>query len=157
MDQHSSCYTLQPAGTLGNARQNQLFGPRLINLDFALLKNTKITERLQAQFRAEFFNIANSTDFMPPNGSLFTGVLAGRVRASSLRPRCWRSRWRFARGTHFRLYRRYGPEHSARDSVRPEIDLLIGRVRSRSTEVDFEFRDQLGRGRISRAGFHSAS
>jgi hypothetical protein len=43
-------------------------------LDFALLKNTKITERLQAQFRAEFFNIANRTDFMLPNGSLFTGA-----------------------------------------------------------------------------------
>jgi hypothetical protein len=71
---NSSCYTLQPAGTLGNARQNQLFGPRLINLDFALLKNTKITERLQAQFRAEFFNIANRTDFLAPNGSLFTGA-----------------------------------------------------------------------------------
>jgi hypothetical protein len=42
----------------------------LINLDFALLKDTKITERLSAEFRAEFFNIANRTDFAPPNPSL---------------------------------------------------------------------------------------
>ena len=66
----------QPAGTLGDSRQNSLVGPRFINVDFALLKNTKITERLQAQFRAEFFNIANRTDFLAPNGSLFSGACA---------------------------------------------------------------------------------
>lgn len=69
-----TCYTLEPAGTLGNAGRNTLVGPRNINLDFALLKNTKITERLQAQFRAEFFNIANRTDFIAPNASLFSAA-----------------------------------------------------------------------------------
>ena len=63
---NNSCFALQPAGTLGDVRQNSLVGPRFINLDFALLKNTKITERLQAQFRAEFFNIANRTAFLAP-------------------------------------------------------------------------------------------
>jgi hypothetical protein len=71
-----SCFPLEPAGTLGNAGRNTLVGPRLINLDFALLKNTKITERLNAQFRAEFFNIANRTDFLLPNASLFSGAIA---------------------------------------------------------------------------------
>ncbi|MGC2416774.1 MAG: hypothetical protein WA434_03455, partial [Candidatus Acidiferrales bacterium] len=71
---NSSCFTLEPAGTLGNAGRNTLVGPRHINLDFALLKNTKITERLQAQFRAEFFNIANRTDFGGPNASLFSSA-----------------------------------------------------------------------------------
>ncbi len=69
-----TCYTLEPAGTLGNAGRNTLVGPRNINLDFALLKNTKITERLQAQFRAEFFNIANRTDFIAPNASLYSAA-----------------------------------------------------------------------------------
>ena len=69
-----SCYTLEPVGTLGDAGRNTLVGPRNINLDFALLKNTKITERLQAQFRAEFFNIANRTDFVGPNASLYSGA-----------------------------------------------------------------------------------
>ena len=71
-----SCFALQPAGTLGDGRQNSLVGPRFINLDFALLKNTKITERLQAQFRAEFFNIANRTAFMAPNNTLYSGACA---------------------------------------------------------------------------------
>jgi hypothetical protein len=73
---NTSCFTLEPVGTLGDAGRNTLVGPHLINLDFALLKNTKITERLQAQFRAEFFNIANRTDFVLPNGSLYSGVCA---------------------------------------------------------------------------------
>jgi hypothetical protein len=65
-----TCFTLEPVGTLGNLGRDTLLGPRLINLDFALLKDTKITERLSVQFRAEFFNIANRTDFGPPNPTL---------------------------------------------------------------------------------------
>jgi hypothetical protein len=72
----TACFTLEPIGTLGNARRDSLFGPHFINLDFALLKNTKITERVSAQFRAEFFNIANRTDFGPPNPSLDFAALA---------------------------------------------------------------------------------
>ncbi|MDE3169638.1 MAG: hypothetical protein KGL75_05800, partial [Acidobacteriota bacterium] len=68
-----SCFTLQPVGTLGNGGRDSLVGPRRINLDFALLKNTRITERISAQFRAEFFNIANRTDFVGPNASLYNG------------------------------------------------------------------------------------
>jgi hypothetical protein len=68
-----TCFTLEPAGALGNARRNSLFGPHFINLDFALLKNTKITERVSAQFRAEFFNLANRSDFVAPNSSVFSG------------------------------------------------------------------------------------
>ena len=69
-----TCFTLEAVGTLGDARRNTLVGPRFVNLDFALLKNTKITERLSAQFRAEFFNIANRTDFLGPNAGLFTAA-----------------------------------------------------------------------------------
>jgi hypothetical protein len=78
----SSCFSLEPVGTLGDARRNSLFGPRFINLDFAVLKNTKITERVSAQFRAEFFNIANRTDFGPPLASLYifpAGIPGGDI------------------------------------------------------------------------------
>jgi hypothetical protein len=70
---NTNCYAIETAGTLGDLGRNTLVGPRFINLDFVLLKNTKITERLQAQFRAEFFNIANRTDFANPLAGLFTG------------------------------------------------------------------------------------
>jgi hypothetical protein len=51
---------------LGNSGRNQLYGPGLINFDFALSKNTKITESFSAQFRAEFFNIFNHPSFQAP-------------------------------------------------------------------------------------------
>jgi hypothetical protein len=73
---NTACFPIETAGTLGDLGRNTLVGPRYINFDFALLKNTKITERLQTQFRAEFFNIANRTDFFGPNGELFTGSSA---------------------------------------------------------------------------------
>jgi hypothetical protein len=73
----SSCFSLEPVGTLGDLPRNTLVGPRFMNLDFALLKNTKITERLSAQFRAEFFNIANRTDFIAPNPSLYIPAALG--------------------------------------------------------------------------------
>ncbi len=72
----STCYTLEPVGTLGDLGQNTLYGPRLINLDFSLIKVTKINERLSAEFRAEFFNLPNRTDFVAPNPDLNVVSLA---------------------------------------------------------------------------------
>jgi hypothetical protein len=54
---------------LGNARRNILSGPGLANLDFSVYKNTRISERLTTQFRAEFFNVLNHTNFQSPLSS----------------------------------------------------------------------------------------
>ncbi len=83
---NDTCFTLEPAGTLGDAGRNTLIGPRFINLDFALLKNTKITERVSAQFRAEFFNLPNRTDFVAPNASLFTSITGSCVNPAPPAP-----------------------------------------------------------------------
>ena len=58
---------------LGNSGRNPLNGPGLVNLDFSLFKNSHITERVNLQFRAEFFNVLNHTNFAPPldNNTLF--------------------------------------------------------------------------------------
>jgi hypothetical protein len=45
--------------TPGNLGRNTFVGPGWSNLDVSLVKNTKITERMQVQFRAEFFNVMN--------------------------------------------------------------------------------------------------
>ena len=74
---NSSCFTLEPVGTLGDAGRNTLVGPRFINLDFSIIKNTKITERVSAQFRAEFFNLPNRTDFIATNDSLYIPAALG--------------------------------------------------------------------------------
>jgi hypothetical protein len=55
---------------LGNTRRNQFYGPGLTTVDFSIFKNTrvpKISETFNVQFRAEFFNILNHTNFIGPN------------------------------------------------------------------------------------------
>lgn len=54
---------------LGNVSRNSIYGPRLINLDFSILKNfqvKRISEVFNIQFRAEMFNILNRVSFVPP-------------------------------------------------------------------------------------------
>jgi hypothetical protein len=52
--------------TYGSLPRNFLRGTGYINLDMALSKTTAITERVKIEFRAEFFNIANHTNFLTP-------------------------------------------------------------------------------------------
>ena len=51
----------------GNVARNSLIGPRLANVDFALLKTTKLTEKVSLQFRAEFYNLFNHPNRTKPN------------------------------------------------------------------------------------------
>jgi hypothetical protein len=53
----------------GNLGRNTLIGPGLVNLDFSVFKNNyikRISDSFNVQFRAEFFNILNHTNFSPP-------------------------------------------------------------------------------------------
>ncbi len=68
-----NCYVLQPFGTLGNVGRDSLTGPGLLDLDLSVIKDTRITEKLNAEFRAEFFNILNHTNLGPPVGAIFAG------------------------------------------------------------------------------------
>jgi hypothetical protein len=49
--------------TFGNAGRNFLNNPSRLNFDVSLLKHFKIRESSELQFRAEFFNIFNHTQF----------------------------------------------------------------------------------------------
>jgi hypothetical protein len=60
-------FAVPAAGTLGNLGRNSLIGPGTVNFDMSLSKATKITERLNVQFRAECFNILNHANFALPN------------------------------------------------------------------------------------------
>ncbi len=55
----------------GNERRNSLVGPNYKQWDFALHKDTAITERVNLQLRAEFFNILNHPNFASPFLPLF--------------------------------------------------------------------------------------
>ena len=59
-------------GTFGNAGRDALSGPNLKDVDLSIAKNTTIRERLRAQFRAEYFNTLNQTNFTTPNAVVFS-------------------------------------------------------------------------------------
>ena len=56
-----------PTGRVGTSGRDQYYGPHLVNFDFAGAKNFPLgTEKLRLQFRADFFNIFNHTNFSNP-------------------------------------------------------------------------------------------
>ena len=59
-------------GTYGTMPRNFLYGPGYSSVDFSVIKNTKITERVNAQFRMEFFNLFNRKNLAPPSGGCGT-------------------------------------------------------------------------------------
>jgi hypothetical protein len=63
--------------TPGNLGRNTFIGPGWSNFDFSVIKNTKFTERMQLQFRAEFFNILNEATFATPGAGALTFSQSG--------------------------------------------------------------------------------
>jgi hypothetical protein len=58
----------------------------IINFDFSLFKQTAITERVNLEFRTEFFNLFNRVQFAPP-GMLYGVPTFGVVSAQANNPR----------------------------------------------------------------------
>jgi len=62
----TECLAFPSSKRMGNAGRNVLTGPGIVNLDTSLFKNIGPTEKFHAQFRAEFFNVLNHTNFASP-------------------------------------------------------------------------------------------
>ena len=65
---NTACFTLPDVFSFGNESRtdNTIRAPGINNWDFALVKSTSITERVNLEFRTEFFNIFNRVQFGPP-------------------------------------------------------------------------------------------
>ncbi|NOT60854.1 MAG: hypothetical protein HOP19_11595, partial [Acidobacteria bacterium] len=63
-------------GVFGNAGRNIVNGDTFTSVDFSLLKDTTLTEKVKLQFRAELFNVGNHTNFGSPNRT-YAPVAAG--------------------------------------------------------------------------------
>jgi len=51
----------------GNMRRNSLVAPSFKELNFSVVKDTSLTERVKMQLRFEFFNLFNHPNFANPN------------------------------------------------------------------------------------------
>ena len=65
---NTSCWSAPANYSFGNAPRTDpnVFSMGIDNWDFSAMKATNITERVNIQFRAEFFNISNREQFSPP-------------------------------------------------------------------------------------------
>jgi hypothetical protein len=78
-----SCPT--PDHIVGNSGRNTFDVPGMNNWDFALMKNTRIKEGLNTQFRAEFYNGWNHTQFGSPDSTMDTTF--GQISSTLVSPR----------------------------------------------------------------------
>ncbi|MBL8207273.1 MAG: carboxypeptidase regulatory-like domain-containing protein [Blastocatellia bacterium] len=81
-----------PPGQFGNFPRNAMNSPSFFQMDFGVLKRTKLKERANIEFRAEFFNLFNNVNF--GSGTLsfdsqrfgqITGTFASRFGQLALR------------------------------------------------------------------------
>ena len=53
-------------GSFGNSGRNVIIGPGLANVDLALMRAFRVSDLLRAQFRTDFYNALNRTNFVAP-------------------------------------------------------------------------------------------
>jgi hypothetical protein len=86
---NTSCYKQAPAFTWGESRNDPVVrAPGIDNWDTSVVKNFSIGKdsRYSAEFRTEFFNVWNRTQFGTPNGVIGTST-TGTVTSQANEPR----------------------------------------------------------------------
>lgn len=67
-----------PTTHFGSLGRNVVIGPSFNNVDFSVIKNTKLNESMRVQFRAEVFDIFNHANFGQPGRVVGTATI-GRI------------------------------------------------------------------------------
>lgn len=79
-------YASNPGLAYGNTQKNAIVGPRYTDWDMALHRYIQVHEGLQFQFRAEYFNIFNHTNFGDPTTTVSSSSF-GRITGTNGDPR----------------------------------------------------------------------
>lgn len=77
-----TCATL-----FGSSGQGIVLGPGQFNFDVSITKDTRILERHNLQFRAEFFNMFNHPEFANPGTAKNNAATFGLINATAANPR----------------------------------------------------------------------
>ncbi|MBO0858207.1 MAG: TonB-dependent receptor [Chloracidobacterium sp.] len=79
---NTAAFVPNAAGTFGTSPRNFIRGPGFANVDFGLIKEFPLKEKVTTQFRAEFFNLFNHPNFSNPvsnlNSSNFGSITSAR-------------------------------------------------------------------------------
>ncbi len=81
----TSCFVAPTPGRFGNAPRTVFSGPGLVNVDLSIFKTLRFGDRWQMQFRAEAFNVLNTTQFANPNtvvGAVGFGEIQSTINPS---------------------------------------------------------------------------
>jgi hypothetical protein len=74
-----SSFVNGPLGQIGNAPRAICCGPGIANLDLGVHKTVVVREGTNLEFRTEFFNALNRTQFLNPDGDISDGSSFGQV------------------------------------------------------------------------------
>lgn len=66
----TSQFSLETIGVPGNSARRFFYGPGINNFDLALHKMMPLKEKLNLEYRAEFFNAFNHAQFLTPSGNI---------------------------------------------------------------------------------------
>jgi hypothetical protein len=77
-------FTAPTPFTFGTLGRNVLFGPGQRILDIGVIKDTRINERFQVQFRAEAFNLPNHPIFSNPAANISVASTAGVIGSTAV-------------------------------------------------------------------------
>jgi hypothetical protein len=72
-------------GVLGTSRRRFFQGPGINNFNIALSKSTKLYENVNLEFRAEFFNVFNHTQFSGVDGNFLSSTFGQAIHAQDPR------------------------------------------------------------------------
>jgi carboxypeptidase family protein len=78
-------FKVTPQFSLGSCSRNPVRGPSFEDADLAMIKGTRLTERLNLDFRAEVFNVANTPPLGAPNTTVGSAAFGSITTAGDPR------------------------------------------------------------------------
>jgi hypothetical protein len=83
---NTAAFSTAPQFAIGTASRNPVRGPAYRDLDLAIVKHTRIGDRMDVEFRGEVFDVFNTPQFGQPNGS-FGSAAFGSITSTVTDPR----------------------------------------------------------------------
>jgi hypothetical protein len=82
---NTAAFAMAPVFTIGNASRDPVRGPSYRDVDLAIIRRVPLSSGAAIEFRAEIFNLFNTSNFGAPNGT--AGSAAFGTITSALDPR----------------------------------------------------------------------